>query len=467
MQVIVSKDIQIYDPTDELLGWIANNMILDNPLYKQMKIMGKDDVIRRTHIPEKITLYTDRRGVITLPSGTLYGIWPMIKGHEIDTFFNNNSPLSYINDEPTFPLYDYQEQAVQTMIKAKSGILVAPCRSGKTFCGVELVKRIGKKTLWLCHTGDLLRQAKEDFLKVYPNAKIGLTTKGKLEIGEDITISTVQTLSTIQPYYYEDEFDVVIVDECHHCVSNPTQMKMFGKVISNIKARYKYGLTATPNRNDGMTRSMYSYIGMAPSGKFEPVYQIKKDEVKKIDAIHQRFEINSGYDGENIYQLYDSSGMMNYNKLLEVLTTNEKRTDKIVDNIVKCYQEKRKQVVLSHRVEHCKVIVDKLQQKGVNAVLCTGGVKEATRKAIINQEVDWDVLVATNALLKEGVTINELDTLHLVTPFKDGNMATQCVGRIEGYLENKNQPIAYDYVDVDIPYCEKRFSDRRRALKKR
>lgn len=467
MQVLIDKEIRIYDPTDELLMWINSNTIIDNPLYKQMKMMGKDDVIRRTHIPEKLKLYTDRRGCITLPFGLLYGIWNMIKDHDVTVKFNDNGFISFKDDEPILYPYDYQEEALEAMLKAKGGVLKAPCRSGKTMVGINIAKRLGKKTLWLCHTGDLLRQVKDDFLKVYPNAKIGLTTKGQLEIGEDITISTVQTMDKIDPRLYENEFDVVIIDECHHCVSSPTQTKMFGRVISNINARYKYGLTATPTRSDKMDKAMYAYIGMSPGGGFEPTHEIPASKVKKIEAIHEKFEIESGYNTEMMYKLYDASGMMNYVKLINELIDNSTRTDKIIANIKECHKQHRKQCVLSSRKSHCQEIVAKLNSEGVKAVLCTGDVKDKIRKDIIDQNIEWDVLVATYSLLKEGLTINALDTLHMATPFKDGNLATQCVGRIEGYLENKNQPIAYDYVDVDIPYCIKRFDDRRRALKKR
>ena len=467
MKVEISKNIRIWEPNDEILSWVGNNMILNNPVYTQLKILGKEDLIRRNHVPEKLNLYTDSRGVLTLPFGTLYGIWNFIKDSKITTDFNDSGDISIKNDSPTLELFEYQEPAVQKMIKAKGGILNAPCSSGKTLCGIEIVRRIGKKALWICHTGDLLRQARDDFLLQYPNAKIGLTTNGKVEIGEDITISTVQTLDKIDKSLYEEEFDVVVIDECHHCVSSPTQMKMFGRVISNIKARYKYGLTATTKRGDGMTNSMYAYIGMATNGQFAPTYVIPKEEIKKIPAIHEKFALYSGYDFDKLDKLYDSSGTVNYNKLIQTLTEDEERTRKILDNIKQCDVEGRKQVVLSHRVEHCIEIVEKLTNEGVKAVLCTGKVSNKKRKEILNQDVDWSVLVATYSLLKEGISIKELDTLHMVTPFKDESTAIQCVGRIERYLKDKKQPIAYDYVDTDIPYCVKRFADRKRALKKR
>lgn len=338
-----------------------------------------------------------------------------------------------------------------------------------TRMGIETIHRIGRKALWLCMTGDLLRQAKRDMEELYPSIKIGLTTEGKLEIGEDVTISTVQTLSRIDPALYKNEFDVIICDECAHVCSFPSKLQMFGKVLSNIPARIKIGLTATPSRSDaGMIRAMYAYIGTDNKGEFAPTYKVDRSLVKTIQAIHEKVELQNGYDDvDNMLDIYDSSGMIIYNDLIAALSDDNDRTDKIVDNVVKCDLQGRKQVVLALRVEHCKIIVEKLLERGVKAVLCTGAVTAKRRNEILTGKVDWQCLVATYSLLKEGVSIKELDTLHLATPIKEKAMIVQSVGRIERYMENKKQPIVYDYVDMDIPYCVKAYDARRRALKTR
>lgn len=466
MEIIVSNNIQIKEPTKEVTDWAQQQLIIDNPIYRQLKILGKEDTIRFRHIPEKMKLFSMRGTTITLPFGVLYAIWPLIKDYQITPNFNQNEEISIKNDLPILEPYDYQEKAIEAMIKAKGGVLVSSCGSGKTFMGIEIVRRIGKKALWLCHTGDLLRQAKQDFEMQYPNVKIGLTTDGELNIGDDVTISTIQTLINVNPDLYKNEFDVVICDECAHVTSSPTQMKMFGTILSNINARYKYGLTATPYRSDGMVKSMYAYIGCNLQGEFAPTYKIDSSETKKIVAVHQRFEINSGYDTFKMYELYDASGMINYNNLINELTNNEARNDKICDNIIKLQKEGRKQVVLCSRVNHCEELTEKLKNAQILAELCVGKVSNKKRAEILNNP-SWDVLVATYALLKEGISIKELDTLHLVTPIKDPATIVQCAGRIERYLPDKKTPIIFDYVDVDIPYCEKAYTSRRRALKKR
>lgn len=472
MKSYIGANIVVEDPSQEILDWCETELVLSNPLYLQMKRLGKDELIRRRHIPEKTKLYAKKRNSIQFPFGCLNAVWRFVSKYPYETEFNNAGKLSIANDTTKIEFFDYQEEAINEMVKAKGGVLVSQCGSGKTYMGIEIIKRIGKKALWLCGTGDLLRQAKTDMLDIYPNLKIGLTTEGELEIGEDITISTVQTLSKVNPMLYKDEFDTIICDECSHVASDYKTMAMYTRVLSEIPARYKYGLTATPTRADGLIKSMYAFLGTHLNGIwgygiFEPTFTVNRSKVRTMRAVHEKVEIRTYYENMEEQDIYDTSGMIDYNALISSLTANKERNEQIVKNIVKCSQNGRKQVILSLRVEHCETLIEMLREKGVNAFLCVGKTKAKDREDILKQRIKWDVLVSTYALLKEGVSVKELDTLHLTTPIKEDGMVVQAVGRIERELEGKKQPIVYDYVDMDIPYCEKAYIKRRRALKRR
>ena len=179
MNTIISNDIVIKNPSSFVRDFAKKELIVNNPEYQQMKILGKEDLIKWKHIPEKLNLFVEKSDKLVFPFGVLRSLYDEIIKYPYELKFNNTEDISVKNDSPTFELYDYQEEAVKTMVKAKGGVLVAPCGAGKTVMGIEIIRRIGKKALWLCHTGDLLRQAMDDMLEQYPNIKIGLTTKGK------------------------------------------------------------------------------------------------------------------------------------------------------------------------------------------------------------------------------------------------------------------------------------------------
>lgn len=463
METLISNKIYIKYPSQKIIDFCYDELIVNNPDYVTMIRLGKENIAQIKHIPAKLNLFTINGNQVILPFGCLRRIWGLISAYNYETKFNENEPISCRFDKITQPLYDYQEVAVEAMLNAKGGVLVGGCGSGKTNVGVELVKRIGKRFLWLTHTLDLARQTRDRFKKLYPNMKIGLTSDGKVDFGHDGTIATVQTMVKLDRDIYEKEFDLVIVDECHKCVGSPTLAKMFSKVVGTIPARYKYGLTATPKRNDSLTQTIYTTLGANLDGEFAPVYTIDRSKTKTLTAEHRRIDTDVPFS----YSMLNDDGTFNFGGLVDYLSTNTERNELIVNNVAKLQQEGRKQIILCSRVEHAETLVEMLNAKSVKAVLLVGEVSEKKREKILSGETEWDVIVGTISLAKEGLDVPQLDTLHLVSIINNKSDTVQCVGRIERVCEGKKDPIVFDYVDKNIPYTISRYKNRAGWLKKR
>ena len=463
MRVKISNEIEITEPTNTLYEWCLTNLVVTNPMWEQLTRMGKEDTIRYKHIPQKLNIYVKKGEKIIVPFGCLYGIWHLIKNSQMEWDFNSTNDTSNKYLPCPIELYDYQQEAVANMVAAKGGVLKSPAGSGKTITMIEVIHRIGRKFLWITHTGDLLRQAKKDFLSLYPKLDIGLITDGKVNIGKDGAIATVQTLAKLDPDLYKNEFDVVVCDECAHVSGSPTLSKMFSKVVGKIPARYKYGCTATDYRGDTMIKTMYTILGMNREGDFEPTHIVPRSKVVSLDATHMRFDIDLPMD----YNILNADGTMDYNSLIDSLSINDDRNNMIVDNVMKCLEEGRKQVILCSRVEHCKILYNMLKSNQARVELVTGSVAAKKREEVLNNPKNWDIIVATYSLLKEGVNVKELDTLHMTTPQKDKALVIQCFGRIERFLEGKKQPITFDYVDTKIPYCLGAFKKRQSIIRGR
>lgn len=471
---IISNKIYVKNACAKLYWWCKDNLVIDNPLYLQMLRLGKEDTIRYKNISPKMSLYVEKGFDLIIPFGCLYLVWDLIeKNGTYETRFNDNGTVMPRGLQPTYPMRDYQEKAVQAMIKAKGGVLIGSCGSGKTNCGIEIMYRLGKKSLWLTHTTDLLNQTIARIRSLYPDLKIGTITDGKVNIGEHITVSTVQTMATLDTDIYKNDFDVIIADECHKTAGSPTLRKQFIKVFDNVPARYKYGLTASKERNDSLTPSMYATIGSNLKKKeLCPVYEISKKETNTLTSKHVKVELNTKMKietefGEKIYPFLNSDGTFDYSKLTDFLANNEERNNTIVEKIVEYDKENRKQLVLCNRTEQCKVLVNKLVEKGIKAVLLTGKVTDKKRKEILNREIDWDVIVATTSLAKEGLDITELSVLHLTSIVSNKSDTVQAAGRIERVCENKPEPHFVDYVDINLPYCVNRWKKRHGWLNKR
>lgn len=444
MKVKVNKDITIYEPTEEVMTYCQKCLEINNPDYLIALRLGNS---KARFMPQKLKLYVKNGDSVVLPYGCIDTIWGLLRNSPFSVDF---SPFKPINLNGNIKLYDYQQKALNRLLQAKHGVLEAPCGSGKTQIGLELIHQLGCKALWLTHTKKLLTQSLERCEK-YFQGDFGTITEGEVHIGKDITFATVQTISKVDSKIYENEFNTIVVDECHHCVGTPTKMMMFYKVLSNCNAKHKYGLSATLNRSDNMISTLFSILG-------DVKYTIPKEAVgdKIIKARHVKVEIDFDYD---IEEYCDTDGTIDYNALINMLSNDTKRNDIIINNVLE--NKAKKQLILCHRVAQCETLYNILKEKGLSCSLVVGNIKDKDR------EYSSQVIIATFALAKEGLDIPTLEVLHLATPQKNESITIQSVGRIERNIEGKETPVCFDYVDVNIPYCNRCFTYRKRFLNKK
>lgn len=147
------------------------------------------------------------------------------------------------------------------MIINHYGILQSPAGSGKTQIGIALACSMRLKTLWLTHTKDLLTQSKNRAAQYIDKSLLGTITEGKVNIGETMTFATIQTMCKVDLNQYRDTWDCIIVDECHRVAGTPTAVTQFSKVLNTLRARHKYGLSATVHRADGLIKATYAMLG--------------------------------------------------------------------------------------------------------------------------------------------------------------------------------------------------------------
>lgn len=444
MKINVSNDIRIKNPNSAIKEYCEKHLTIDNPEYETAKRLGR----YLGNIERKIKLYVKNGDEYIVPFGCSSDIWKLCRGYLYECKFHDfkgNSIIGSIN------LYDYQKQALESLKTGKNGILEAPCGSGKTQIGLQLIKELGGRALWLTHTSKLLEQSKER-CEMYFKGDFGTITKGKIHFGKDITFATVQTMSKIDVELYKNEFDIVIVDECHHCVGTPTKVMQFYKILTNCNCRYKFGLSATLNRSDNMISCVFYIIGKI-------LHTISQKEVgnKIIKAEHKKISIEKEYNPMNYL---DFDGTLNYGKLIDTLSNDEDRNRIIINNVYDNYVIGRKQIVLCHRVKQVEELSKQISKFCL--VNCITG-----KTSLKSRNFDGDVIVATFSLAKEGLDVPYLDTLHLATPQKNQSTTEQSIGRIERNIEGKKTPICYDYVDETIDYCNLCFKRRKSIILKK
>lgn len=136
--MIISNKL-IISPTDSCYKrakeFCENELTIKNPKFTQAERMG----FWTGNIPRYIRLYATDSDNLILPFGCYQYF---LDDGRFETYFAKNPPNEM---QGNIKLYDYQEVAVNQLVKAKNGILIAPTGAGKTILAIELIHRLKKK----------------------------------------------------------------------------------------------------------------------------------------------------------------------------------------------------------------------------------------------------------------------------------------------------------------------------------
>ena len=455
MKVTISNEIYINEPSKELVQWARENLIIQNPEYAKKQRMG----LWTGKTEKQLYFFYVDGDVLALPCGTGKQIRKFLdRNTEIRQDLAENGRLDFPGE---VPLYGYQEEAVAAMQKAGCGILQSPCGSGKTQMGIALAAKLKRKALWLSHTSDLLVQSYSRAKQYYPEGILGKVIAGKVQIGSHLTFATVQTLSKLDLEKYKYTWDVIIVDECHRVSGSPGSMKMFYRVMSRLAARYKFGLSATVHRSDGLIQSTFAILGNVQ-------YRVPDEAVAEKTM---PVEVLKRCTGIRLSRCcLDTDGTLVYSKLIPYLTEHAGRCGMVLKDLEE--NRRHSNLILSDRLEHLRMLRDMLPESLREASAMIDGKMTSKKARYERVQAIEDMktgkkrfLFASFSLAKEGLDIPRLDRLYLTTPKKDYAVVTQSIGRIARIFEGKGQPMCYDYVD-DIQFCENQWKRRQTIYRK-
>lgn len=287
---------------------------------------------------------------------------------------------------------------------------------GKTFCALHIAKKLGQKTLIVCHNTMLRDQWAEEVQKLF-NMPVGVIGSGEYDIDHSIVIGNIQTLTKIVPNICK-EFGTIIVDECHHVTAST-----FTSFLDGMYARYKIGLSGTMNRKDGKHILFKDFFGPK---LYQPPQENTLDPT--IQIIRTGVALAAGEAWANKINL------LLYNPDYQ----------EFVANLAK-YQISRghRVLIIADRVEFLQNVGELI---GESCVCITGGTTYEERTELKRQVEDGEksAIAGSRQIFSEGISVNILSCVILAAPISNDSLLEQIIGRVQRKHENKLNPLVLD-----------------------
>lgn len=419
---------------------ICKGLTIYNPQIDKLEKLGKytGDIERWI----KYFTYNQGGGIkggLVFPRGyaaSAYKICEKHYGKDKINLLDNRLELPPIEFEFKGRLRPFQVNAIKVMLKQSDGIIVFPTGAGKTVTMLNLIAQRKQPALVIVDKKELLYQWEDragQFLNIN-HADIGIIGNGKFQVGDTLTIGTIQTIAK-HIDSLKNKFGMVIVDECHKVGADT-----FRNTISQFTAKYIHGCTATPIRNDGQTEAIFLYLGKV------------KYEIDKEHLLDNGYLCNARY--KQIATNFDSwlDATLNYTGVISELIEDTARNELVCKTILE-HQDNGLNLILTNRVNHCQTIKHILyKQHQINSEILTGSLSKRERARIFELITQSRVknIIATTSLLKEGFDLPALQNLFIVAPVKWEGAVIQMVGRILRPSADKEYALIIDFVDSEI-----------------
>lgn len=432
--------------------------IRDYYTYDDASAEFNDKLGFKSDKPRRVSAYVEHDGVIFLP-------------REAETRFNLTVKKSlFVEPSGRWPggcpdLRANQEAPWEALNRNPSDqILVLGCGRGKTVMALRYGYVHDHKMLVIVDRIELAEQWERACIDLFgiPADRVGKVYAGKFSIGDAVTITTFQSLVALRdrmdPSFWS-HFSLVVVDECHVAAA-PTFL-----TVLPLFSGEKLGLSATPDRKDGLDPLFKAHIGggeycyvdttrdVAGTYCFVPLHALVNDT--QLWACSRKLRGVQDRDGNPVYALMRP-------KYYSAACQNEEWNNMIARDIASAIAKGRGCLVLAETKAHIDIIGEKLDALGVPFGVMTSAVNRKTRR----ESLLAPVILSTPQLCGKGLDVPHLDTLFLLCPHNDIGRLRQEKGRIDGRgREGKKPPLIVIYSHEKVKQLRKRANQMAEAIR--
>lgn len=345
-------------------------------------------------------------------------------------------------------LRQYQQECIDSIVSSRVRGVTRPLVSmatglGKTIVFAALAKEMNVRTLIIAHRDELIRQAKEKLLLIWPEMEpnIGIVKGDLHEPDKQIVIASIQSavrdgrLRDLKDY----GFDLCIIDEAHHATA-PTYEGIARELgfLNDDPCKMLLGVTATPKRGDGIgLSSIFQEIifnrGISWGirvGYLSPLVGCRVSTKVSLKGVQTQV-------GDFVAsQLSRTINIPGRNRL-------------IVESYLKYGNARRKTIAFCADVQHAEDLAAMFQEAGVSSMAIHGRMDIDDRRGVLSQFENGGLRVITNcAVLTEGFDSPFVDSILLCRPTKSEALYIQSIGRGTRVSPGKKNCLVIDFVDA-------------------
>lgn len=311
-------------------------------------------------------------------------------------------------------------------------LTIASAGSGKTYLAAfDALNFNPKRLLYIVHEGSILKKSLETFQEVFGNqAKYGIYSGTSKESCADFVFATNITMSNTLDLFKKDEFDYIVIDECHHATA-----QTYKKIIQYFEPEFLLGLTATPERLDNQD-------------VFELFDHNVPYELRLRDAIANDLVVPFKYYGIRD-QLVDYGLSSNEERRMIAQLATEDHCDFLSDQIEKHRPKgKLKALAFCRNVTHARMMCEALGERYKTAYL-TGrndiGERIRAYNDLQDDTKDLEILFTVD-ILNEGVDIPGVNMVLFLRPTESTTIFIQQLGRGLRKYPNKEYVTVLDFI---------------------
>ncbi len=345
---------------------------------------------------------------------------------------------------PIMP-HPYQNTAVEAVATAfarglQRVIVAMATGTGKTIVGALIIawllmRNPNARILWLAHTEELIIQATRTLRLFFPNHHIGIVMADQNDPNAQIVVASVQTASISERFEQLGPFDLVIVDELQHSLSQTYLRLLQWLGTFESTGPRLVGLTATPERGDGQALAKVWERVVFTFSLPEAIMRGYLADVRPI-AVPLTIDLDSVAMKGDDFDL-DALG--------EILVKT-----RIAEATVEAYlthASNTKAIVFAASVAQSQRTAEAFQEQGIPAASVDGGMPKSTRRAILSAFREKRLRVLVNCqLLVEGYDEPDIETVIIARPTKIKSAYLQMVGRGTRRAPNKSVCRVIDFI---------------------